>query len=175
MGARRFMSLLAVLVIVAGCSKSEPDTGMVTTDSDMAANNPPVTGTMDSNGSALGGPMAGTQQDLVVNVGDRVFFGYDQFDLNGEARAIVERQAQWLKQYPNVSILIEGHADERGTREYNIALGDKRATTVRNYLIANGVDSSRVQTISYGKERPAVMGGDDSSWAQNRRAVAVVQ
>ena len=175
MGARRFLSLLAVLVIVAGCSKSEPDTGMVTTDSDMSASNPPVTGTMDPNGSAVGGPMAGTQQDLVVNVGDRVFFGYDQFDLNGEARAIVERQAQWLKQYPNVSILIEGHADERGTREYNIALGDKRATTVRNYLIANGVDASRIQTISYGKERPAVMGGDDSSWAQNRRAVAVVQ
>src|SRR5690606_31008944 len=117
----------------------------------------------------------GTQQDLVVNIGDRVFFAYDQYDLSSEARGTVERQAQWLKQYSNVSIIVEGHCDERGTREYNLALGEKRANAVRNYLIANGVEPSRVQTISYGKERPAVMGADESSWAQNRRGVVVVQ
>lgn len=174
MRASRLLTLLAVLVIAAGCSKSEPDTGMVTTDGDLTASDrAPITDTTASEN--LGGPMAGTQQDLVVNVGDRVFFGYDQYDLNGEARGTVERQAQWLKTYPNVSIVIEGHADERGTREYNLALGEKRATSVRNYLIANGVMPNRIQTISYGKERPAVMGSDESSWAQNRRGVLVVQ
>ncbi|MEZ0259691.1 MAG: peptidoglycan-associated lipoprotein Pal [Alphaproteobacteria bacterium] len=121
------------------------------------------------------GPAPGSQQDLVVNVGDRVFFGYDQYDLTSEARSTIERQAQWMKQYPSVSIMVEGHADERGTREYNIALGEKRASAVRNYLIANGVEPSRLQTISYGKERPAVMGAEETSWAQNRRGVLVVQ
>lgn len=173
MGAR-LLSLLAVLVLVAGCSKNEPDTGMVTTDSNYSTSQTSTdTAVTDPNMAA--GPLAGTQQDFVVNVGDRVFFDYDQHDLTGEARATVERQAQWLKQYGNVSIVVEGHSDERGTREYNLALGEKRATTVRNYLIANGVDAGRVQIISYGKERPAVMGSDEQSWAQNRRAVVVIQ
>ena len=169
---KRLLSLLAVLVIVAGCSKNEPDTGVVTTDGDLTASDRAPISTIDQ---TSGGPLAGTQQDLVVNVGDRVFFGYDQHDLNGEARSTVERQAQWLNTYPNVNVVIEGHADERGTREYNLALGEKRAMTIRNYLIANGVSTGRIQTISYGKERPAVMGADESSWAQNRRGVLVVQ
>lgn len=170
----RLISLLAVLLLVAACSKNQPDTGMVTTDGDLtAADRAPITG-VDS-GSMQGGPTAGTQQDLVVNVGDRVFFGYDQYDLTSEARMTVERQAQWLKQYASNNIVIEGHCDERGTREYNLALGEKRAMTVRNYLIANGVDPSRIQTISYGKERPAVLGSDEGSWAQNRRGVVIVQ
>ncbi len=173
MGAR-LLSLLAVLVLVAGCSKNEPDTGMVTTDSNYTANQT-TTAETTTDGSYGAGPLAGSQQDFVVNVGDRVFFDYDQHDLTAEGRATVERQAQWLKQYTNVSIVVEGHADERGTREYNLALGEKRATTVRNYLIANGVDTSRIQVISYGKERPAVMGSDNQSWAQNRRAVVVIQ
>lgn len=172
MGAR-LLTMLAVLVLVAGCSKNEPDTGMVTTDSNYSANQTTTATTTDTGMAA--GPLAGTQQDFVVNVGDRVFFDYDQHDLTAEGRSTVERQAQWLKQYANVSIVVEGHADERGTREYNLALGEKRATTVRNYLIANGVDAGRVQVISYGKERPAVMGSDDQSWAQNRRAVVVIQ
>ena len=173
MGAR-ILTMLAVLVLVAGCSKNEPDTGMVTTDSNYSANQTSTTATTTDGGMGAG-PLAGTQQDFVVNVGDRVFFDYDQHDLTGEARSTVERQSQWLKQYGSVSIVVEGHSDERGTREYNLALGEKRANTVRNYLIANGVDASRIQVISYGKERPAVMGSDEQSWAQNRRAVVVIQ
>lgn len=173
MGAR-LLSLLAVLVLVAGCSKNEPETGMITTDSDFASQQHSTTTSVTGDGMGAG-PLAGTQQDFAVNVGDRVFFGYDQYDLNGEARATVERQAQWLRQYANVSIVVEGHADERGTREYNLALAERRATSVRNYLIANGVEAGRVQVISYGKERPAVMGSDESAWSQNRRGVVVIQ
>lgn len=173
MGARKILSLMAVLVLVAGCHKNEPDTGMVTTDSNYQPQQTTTTSTTDQ--TAVGGPTAGSPQDFVVNVGDRVFFGYDQYDLSAEARATVEKQAAWLKQYASTNIVVEGHADERGTREYNLALGEKRATTVRNYLIANGVDAGRIQVISYGKERPAVLGSDESAWAQNRRAVVVIQ
>jgi peptidoglycan-associated lipoprotein len=172
MGARRISSFLAILVLVTGlsaCTKDKKDDGGVTGDGNMGGQ-PPVSGGYDPNG-----PVPGSQQDLVVNVGDRVFFGYDQYDLTSEARSTIERQAQWLKQYPSVGVMVEGHADERGTREYNIALGEKRASAVRNYLIANGVEPSRLQTISYGKERPAVMGAEETSWAQNRRGVLVVQ
>lgn len=117
---------------------------------------------------------AGTQQQLVSEIGDRVFFGYDRYDLNDEARDLLNRQAEWLKQYPNLSVTVEGHADERGTREYNLALGERRAESVKNYLVSMGVDPRRVNTISYGKEQPAVMGANASSWAQNRRGVTRV-
>ena len=121
------------------------------------------------------GPTPGTEQDLVVNVGDRIFFDYDRFDLRPEARSTLERQASWLEQYPNIHFVIQGHTDERGTREYNLALGEKRANAVKNYLIALGVDSSRIETVSYGKERPAVLGSTPSAWSQNRRAVSTVR
>lgn len=172
MVARRIISFLAILVLVTGlsaCTKDKNDAGGVTGDGSMGGQ---TGGQMSTDPN---GPVPGSQQDLVVNVGDRVFFGYDQYDLTSEARSTIERQAQWMKQYPSVSIMVEGHADERGTREYNIALGEKRASAVRNYLIANGVEPSRLQTISYGKERPAVMGAEETSWAQNRRGVLVVQ
>lgn len=120
------------------------------------------------------GPVPGTQADLVVNVGDRVFFGYDRYDISEEARRILDSQANWLAQYPGLDITIEGHADERGTREYNLALGERRANAVRNYLIAAGIDPRRINTISYGKERPAVPGANEAAWAQNRRAVIKV-
>ncbi len=110
-----------------------------------------------------------------MNVGDRIFFETDSTDLTSSARTTLENQATWLRQYPSLSVSIEGHADERGTREYNLALGERRATSVRNYLIALGVAPSRVSTISYGKERPAVPGANDSSWSQNRRGVTKVQ
>ncbi|HPD83061.1 MAG: peptidoglycan-associated lipoprotein Pal [Alphaproteobacteria bacterium] len=113
----------------------------------------------------------GTQADLEAQAGsDLVFFETDQSDLTPSARAILEAQARWLNMYPNLNTTIEGHADERGTREYNLALGDRRATSVKNYLIANGVDPRRVNTISYGKEQPLVVGADGTSWSQNRRA-----
>ncbi len=129
----------------------------------------------DGTGMApVNGVIPGSQQDLVVNVGDRVFFGYDQSDLSAEARATLDRQGALLKQYPNVSVTVEGHADERGTREYNLALGDRRATSTKSYLMSQGVDGSRINTISYGKERPAVPEASAAAWSQNRRTVTVV-
>lgn len=121
-----------------------------------------------------GNVIPGSQEDLTVNVGDRVYFGYDRYDLTPEALQQLQLQAQWLNQYPNIGITVEGHADERGTREYNLALGDRRANAVRDYLVSQGVSGSRVKTISYGKERPEVTGSDAQSWAQNRRAVTRV-
>ncbi|MEM6780381.1 MAG: peptidoglycan-associated lipoprotein Pal [Pseudomonadota bacterium] len=117
---------------------------------------------------------AGTQAQLVSEIGDRVFFGYDRFDLNDEARDLLNRQATWLNQYGSLTVTVEGHADERGTREYNLALGERRADSVKNYLISMGVDPRRINTISYGKEQPAVLGANPSSWAQNRRGVTRV-
>jgi peptidoglycan-associated lipoprotein len=116
----------------------------------------------------------GSSQDFVVNVGDRVFFETDQTDLTSQARATLDKQAQWLAQYNRYTFTIEGHADERGTREYNIALGAKRAQSVREYLASRGIDSARMRTISYGKERPVAVCDDISCWSQNRRSVIVL-
>ena len=120
-----------------------------------------------------GGP-PGSSQDFVVNVGDRVFFDTDSSDLSVVARTTLDRQAQWLNQYPRTTFVIEGHADERGTREYNIALGARRATTVHDYLVSKGIAANRMRTISYGKERPVAVCNDISCWSQNRRAVTVI-
>ena len=116
----------------------------------------------------------GSQQDFVVNVGDRVFFESDQTDLTPQARATLDKQARWLQQYGNYTFTIEGHADERGTREYNIALGARRAQTVRDYLAAQGIQPNRMRTVSYGKERPVAVCNDISCWSQNRRGVTVL-
>jgi peptidoglycan-associated lipoprotein len=120
-----------------------------------------------------GGP-PGSSQDFVVNVGDRVFFDTDSTELTVVARGTLDRQAQWLNRYPRTSFIIEGHADERGTREYNIALGARRAAAVEDYLVARGVAENRIRTISYGKERPVAVCNDISCWSQNRRAVTVI-
>jgi len=116
----------------------------------------------------------GSQQDFVVNVGDRVFFDSDQTDLSPQAVATLDKQIQWLQAYPRYAFTIEGHADERGTREYNIALGARRAQTVKAYMQSHGIDPSRMRTISYGKERPVAVCNDISCWSQNRRAVTVL-
>ena len=123
----------------------------------------------------LGGPVPGTIEDLIVNVGDRVYFGYDRYDLTPEAATQLQMQARWFQQYPNVRVVVEGHADERGTREYNLALGDRRATAVRDFLVSLGVSQSRVSTLSYGKEMPEVLGSNAQSWARNRRSVTKIQ
>jgi peptidoglycan-associated lipoprotein len=121
------------------------------------------------------GPVTpGTQRDFSINVGDLVYFSSDSSDLTPEAQAILQKQSQWLRQYPQFTITVEGHADERGTREYNIALGARRATTVRNFLAQNGVAANRMRTISYGKERPVAVCDDISCWSQNRRAQTVL-
>ena len=123
---------------------------------------------------ALAGAAPGTSQDFVVNVGDRVFFETDSVTFTSAAVATLNRQVQWLRQYPQYTFIIEGHADERGTREYNIALGARRATAVRDYFIAQGIAANRMRTISYGKERPVAVCNDISCWSQNRRAVIVL-
>ena len=119
-----------------------------------------------------GGPATpGSAQDFVVNVGDRVFFESDQSDLTTTATATLDKQAAWLQRFPRYSFVVEGHADERGTREYNYSLGVRRAQTVRDYLASRGISGSRMRTVSYGKERPVAVCNDISCWSQNRRAV----
>jgi peptidoglycan-associated lipoprotein len=124
--------------------------------------------------ASAGTAAPGSQQDFVVNVGDRVFFESDSSELTMQARATLDKQAQWLQQYAHYTFTIEGHADERGTREYNIALGARRAQAVRDYLAARGIAGSRMRTVSYGKERPVALCNDISCWSQNRRAVTVL-
>ena len=160
----KVLSLLAALTLLAAC-ESAPET---TANTGGAATATPATTPTQA------GPRPGSQQDLVANVGDRVFFNYDKFDVTPEARQTLQRQADWLKRYPNVTVTVEGHCDERGTREYNLALGERRANSAKNALVALGVPANRVTTISYGKERPAVVGSNEAAWAQNRRAVTVV-
>ena len=171
----RLVMIFAVLLLVSACSSTDEEE--VVFDGQSAAEREGITdGPLDAiyQGDAQQGPAPGTQADLVVNVGDRIFFGTDRYDLSNEARMTLDKQAAWLEQYSSLNITIEGHADERGTREYNLALGERRANSVRNYLSALGIAPSRVQTVSYGKERPAVPGANESAWSQNRRSVTKV-
>jgi peptidoglycan-associated lipoprotein len=121
------------------------------------------------------GILPGSQEELERDAGSRIYFGYDEYNLDDRAQATLSKQAQWLKRYPNKSFTIEGHADERGTREYNLALGARRAEAAKRYLGGLGIEEGRLNTISYGKERPEVAGSNESAWAQNRRSVSVVQ
>lgn len=133
---------------------------------------PPSTGeTVDPN---AGKPAPGSQEDFVASVvSDRVFFDTDMFDIDAEDQAALRSQSEWLKRYPQVRVTVEGHADERGTRDYNLALGERRANSAKNYLAGLGIDAVRITTISYGKERPDAVGSDEAAWARNRRAVTV--
>lgn len=158
----KIVGALAVTLLVAGCS-SKSQTGAQTDQ----------TGMVDSSASG-GSVIPGSEQDLAQNVGDRVFFELDRSELSQEARQTLDRQAAWLKQYASVRVTLEGHCDERGTREYNMALGARRANAARAYLVALGIQSARIQTVSYGAERPAVLGTGEAVWTQNRRAVTVV-
>ena len=119
-------------------------------------------------------PVPGSQEDLVINVGDRVFFGFDKSVITASAEKTLKRQAAWMRKHSTVTVTIEGHADERGTREYNLALGERRAVSVKNFLVALGVDSNRIATISYGKERPDALGHTEAAWSQNRRGTTTV-
>jgi peptidoglycan-associated lipoprotein len=165
-------SMLALALGLGACAKKKnvadlppPVASAATVESSEGANDDQI----------ASGPAPGSQADLAAKAGsDRVFFEYDSHDLSDEARATLQRHAEWLRQNPTVSFTIEGHADERGTREYNLALGDRRANAVKNYLAALGIPANRLRTISYGKERPEVQGSDEAAHAQNRRAVSVV-
>jgi peptidoglycan-associated lipoprotein len=176
----RTLLLLAVIFTVSACAGSQHDSDVgnvhVSEGHDEITPGPfNGAGTYDGvDQEGLYGVSPASQQDLVINVGDRVFFGYDRYDLSQEAQRTLELQAEWLRNYPDVTVTVEGHCDERGTREYNLALGERRANSMKNYLVAMGVSPDRVSTISYGKERPSIVGTGPTVWAQNRRGVMVV-
>ena len=150
--AAKLVVVFALALAAAACANRPNDPGLAG-----AGNAPP-----------------GSQQDFVVNVGDRVFFESDSSELSPQSIATLEKQAQWLQSYSQYTFTVEGHADERGTREYNIALGARRAQTVRDYLISRGIPAQRMRTISYGKERPVAVCNDISCWSKNRRVVTVL-
>jgi peptidoglycan-associated lipoprotein len=155
-GGARLVACIAAALLLAACAKT------------------PGGGAGGGASLSINGAAPGTGQDFVVNVGDRVFFETDSTALTAAAVATLNKQIMWLQRYPRYVFTIEGHADERGTREYNIALGARRATTVRDYFIAHGIAAGRMHTISFGKERPVAVCNDNSCWAQNRRAVVVL-
>ena len=169
----RFTTILlaaTALVAVAGCAKKRPPVLPPA-----PADNTLDQGNSGSTGPSTGAIVPGSDADFQRSVqSNTVNFALDMYDIDSTARAILDSQSQWLARYPNVRITIEGHADERGTREYNLALGDRRANATKNYLAAKGVPAERMTTISYGKERPLRVGSDDQSWAENRRAVTVI-
>ena len=161
-----------LVLFVAACATKPKDASDSSGSGSSSSDSSVEEGTISE--TAGSGIVKGSQEDLIVNVGDRVFFGYDSSDLDSDALELLQDQVAWLKQNSNVSVTIEGHCDERGTREYNLALGEKRAQAVKNYLIGLGINPDRVSTVSYGKERPAVVGSNDGAWAQNRRSVTIV-
>lgn len=158
---RRFLVMIAAVLLLTACETQTAGTG----------------GATGAGGSAYGAGSSGSmsaQQELVAKVGDRVFFDLDKYDIRADAQKTLKAQAEWLKQNSGLSITIEGHCDERGTREYNLALGERRANAVKDYLVALGVSANRITTISYGEERPVALGHEESAWAQNRRGVTKV-
>lgn len=161
--------LLASTALIAGCGKKKvEELPPVAEGTEGQAPTDPTAG--------VGQVVPGSQEDFLANVGqfgDRILFDTDRFNVDTEDQATLQRQAEWLARYPGTRITVEGHADERGTRDYNLALGERRANSAKNYLISLGVDAARIQTVSYGKERPSAMGSDEQAWAQNRRAVTV--
>jgi len=155
----KLIGTLAALALLAGCSS------------------PATTGATGGSGAsaATSAPVPGSEEDLVANVGDRVFYPFNASSLTSDARTTLDRQSGWLGKYPQVAVQIAGNCDDRGTEEYNIALGQRRANAARDYLVAHGVSSSRISTISYGKDRPTALGDDEQSWAQNRNAITSVK
>jgi len=168
---RLFAMLLVSSALVSACGKKTVD--------DIP---PPATGTegvgttTDPNAnSGLGTIIPGSQQDFIASVSaDRIFFDTDRFNIDTEDQIALQSQAQWLSRYPNAAVTLEGHADERGTRDYNLALGERRANAAKTYLSSLGVNPSRIRTVSYGKERPQALGSNQQAWAQNRRAVTII-
>tara|TARA_B100000963_G_scaffold193546_1_gene168430 strand:+ start:1897 stop:2391 length:495 start_codon:yes stop_codon:yes gene_type:complete len=160
---KKLFMLIVAGFFLASCAATKSEQGG---DAEVASSS-----TSTSSGGEI---TAGTQEDLIVNVGDRVFFEFDSSELTVDAQATLDAQAAWLMQYPDTNITIEGHADERGTREYNLALGDKRAFSVYSYLAQAGIDTNRMEYVSWGKERPEVIGSDETAYSQNRRGVTIV-
>jgi peptidoglycan-associated lipoprotein len=161
----------AALASLGACAHKPKQLPPPPVDNSAGLNTPPPATAGNGDGAITPGSDADFRRSVSSNT---VLFGLDQSDIDAEARAILDSQATWLQRFPQVRATVEGHADERGTREYNLALGDRRANAAKNYLVAKGIDPSRLTTISYGKERPVALGSDEASWAQNRRSVTVV-
>jgi peptidoglycan-associated lipoprotein len=171
----KIAAIAAALALTAGCGKKQPKEIP-----------PPPLGSEGTEGADAGAgqtggvgteALPGSRADFLASVGqgaDRIFFETDSYSVDDEDRRVLDAQAAWLQRNPNVRVTIEGHADERGTREYNLALGDRRANAAKNYLQSRGVAPGRMNVISWGKERPEALGSDESAWAQNRRAVTVL-
>jgi len=157
----RFLSIFAAAALLAACESAPEEKATSGASAQPAAAKP-------------AGIVPGSEQDFVANVGDRVFFDFDKYSVRADAKATLDKQVAWLKKYPTYNLTVEGHADERGTREYNLALGERRANAVKEYLVAGGLPAARVKTISYGKERPVALGSNEAAWSQNRRGVTVL-
>jgi peptidoglycan-associated lipoprotein len=173
----QFAMLAALALTLSACAGKKPvvlEKPPETAQPQAPVNDAPIQ-VVETPVAAPSGPTPGSQDDLRAQAGsDTVLFAYDSYELDAEAKAMLTRHAGWLKQNPAVRVTLEGHCDERGTREYNLALGDRRANSAKNFLAAQGIDVGRIATISYGKERPAVDGSDEAAMAQNRRAVTMV-
>jgi peptidoglycan-associated lipoprotein len=155
------LALLASLALLSACAKQADTSGLANGNG--------------ANASNSGGAIPGSEEDLVANVGDRVFFATAENSLSSDARGTLDRQSSWLGRYPQDNVQIAGNCDERGTEEYNIALGARRANSARDYLVAHGISSARITTISYGKDRPTALGSDESAYQQNRNAITSVR
>ena len=170
----KILSLLAVVAMISACAQDQD----ISSGSSGTGSVASTTSKSSSGGSSAklssSALEAGSNEEFVAEVGDRVFFGYDKSDLTPSAQSTLDRQAIWLQKYPSVRVSVEGHCDERGTREYNLALGERRASAVKDYLVARGIDGGRISTISYGKERPVAFGNNKGAWMQNRRGVTIV-
>lgn len=178
LAAVRHLPLIALALALAACATTQPvalEKPPETAQPQAPMNDTPIQVVETAAPTPPAGPTPGSQDDLRAQAGsDTVLFGYDSYELDAEAKAVLARHAGWLKLNPAVRVTLEGHCDERGTREYNLALGDRRANSAKNFLAAQGIDLGRISTISYGKERPAVDGSDEAAMASNRRAVTVV-
>lgn len=168
----KFLSIAAALLLVAACATESTDEGK-TAGAGASKSNAASSGSTGSV-SSVSAPTAGSAEEFIT-IGDRVYFDFNKAEVRTSDAATLNDQAAWLKKYPSITIVVEGHCDERGTREYNLALGERRANAVKEYLVSRGISGNRVQTISYGKERPAVLGSNESAWQQNRRGVSIVK
>ena len=159
----KLLGAFAAVALLAACSGNE------------AANTGASTGTGAATSATAGAAAPGSEEDLVANVGDRIFYAFNENSLSSDAQATLDRQSSWLQRYPQVSVQIAGNCDDRGTEEYNLALGQRRASAARDYLVAKGVSESRITTISYGKDRPTALGDNEQAWSQNRNAITSVR
>ncbi|HEY5047383.1 MAG TPA: peptidoglycan-associated lipoprotein Pal [Rhizomicrobium sp.] len=162
--ALKFTAVAAVLALAACTTKPKPTEEAPPVAPSGATSQPMIQSSV----------VPGSIQDFRVNVGDTIHFAYNKYDIGDEDKGILQRQSEWLQRYPQIRVTVEGHSDERGTREYNLALGARRANSVKEYLVSLGVSAARVDTISYGKERPICTESDESCWAQNRRGVTTI-